>query len=188
MKKEGELKKLNNKIENCRKCPLWKTRINAVPGEGPANAKIMILGEAPGKTEDKTGRPFCGRAGKLLDELLKANKINRKKVFITSALKCRPPKNRSPKADELKACRSWRQEQVKVIKPKIIILLGAVAFKEVMDQGENFKDFRGRFIAKNNFRYFPVYHPAAGLRFPKIKTRLRRDFARLRQNLDSPKA
>jgi DNA polymerase len=105
MSKEKELEKLHQKIKNCKKCPLWKLRKNAVPGEGPANAKIFICGQAPGVEEDKTGRPFVGRAGKFLNELLKIARIEREEVFITSPLKClpQPPINRKPKKEEIKA-------------------------------------------------------------------------------------
>jgi uracil-DNA glycosylase family 4 len=100
----GKLEKINQQIKKCKGCPLWKNRNNIVPGEGPESAKIMILGQAPGREEDKTGRPFIGRAGQFLNQLLKIAKIKREKVFITSPIKCFPPKNRKPTKKEIEAC------------------------------------------------------------------------------------
>jgi len=183
MTKEKELEKLNQEIRNCKKCPLWKTRRNAVPGEGDINAKIMFIGESPGREENLSGKPFCGMAGKFLDKLFKENKIDRKKVFITSVLKCRPViknRNRSPKATELEACKIWLQNQIEIIKPKLIVLLGKIAFDTVIGKKE-FKELQGKFLIKNRQKYFPTYHPAAGMRFPKIRKALEKDFKKLRK-------
>jgi len=181
MNKKTVIKKLNDQIRNCRKCPLWRTRNNVVPGEGAVDAKIMFIGEAPGKEEDKTGRPFCGRAGKLLSELLKKNKINREEVFITSVIKCRPPKNRQPETNELKACQDWWEKQIEIINPKKIVILGRVAFNITINLKE-LKNFRGKWLKINSRFYFPTYHPAAGLRFPKIKTILKKDFRKIKKH------
>jgi DNA polymerase len=183
MNKKRELEKLHQEIKNCKKCPLWKLRKNAVPGEGPANAKIFICGQAPGVEEDRTGRPFVGRAGKFLNELLKIARIEREEVFITSPLKClpQPPINRKPKKEEIKACLPWLKKQIEIINPKYFILLGEVAFS-VFFPKEKLKDFRGKWTEKDEKFYFPTYHPAAGLRFPKIKKILERDFSKLRYN------
>lgn len=180
------LEKLNQKIRKCKKCPLWETRKNTVPGEGPINAKIMIIGQSPGVKEDETGKPFIGRAGKFLNQLLKIAKIKREKVFITSPLKClpQPPKNRKPKKEEIESCLPYLKKQIEIINPQKFILLGGVAFS-VFFPKEKLKNFRGKWVEKKGKFYFPTYHPAAGLRFPKIRTCLRRDFTRLRQNLDS---
>jgi len=178
MNKKAKLEKLNTEIRNCKKCLLWKTRNNTVRGEGPANAGIMFIGESPGREEDKTGRPFCGRAGKLLSKLLEENKIDRKKVFITSVIKCRPPKNRKPKADELKNCRQWWQKQIEIINPQKIVILGRTAFDEIIGIGK-LKDCRGKWLKIKNRFYFPTYHPAAALRFPKIKEILEKDFKKI---------
>lgn len=182
--KEKELEKLNQEIRNCKKCPLWKLRKNTVPGEGPANAKIMIVGIAPGVEEDKTGRPFVGRAGKFLDQLLKEAKIERKKVFITSPLKClpQPPINRKPKKEEIRACLPYLKKQVEIINPKFSILLGEVAFS-IFFPKEKLSEFQGKLIEKEGKFYFPTYHPAAGLRFPKIRKILKEDFKKLRTYL-----
>jgi DNA polymerase len=182
--REKELEKLNQEIKNCKKCPLWKLRKNAVPGEGPANAKIFICGQAPGVEEDKTGRPFTGKAGNFLNELLKIAGIEREKIFITSPLKClpQPPINRKPKKEEIEACLPYLKKQIEIINPKYFILLGEVAFS-VFFPKEKLKDFRGKWIEKNGKFYFPTYHPAAGLRFPKIRKILEEDLKKLRNFL-----
>ncbi len=184
MNKEKELEKLHQEIRNCKKYPLWKLRKNAVPGEGPVNAKIMIVGQSPGVQEDKRGRPFCGPAGKLLDELLKIAKIERKKVFITSPLKClpQPPINRKPKKEEIEACLPWLKKQIEIINPKYFILLGEVAFS-VFFPKKKLSDVRGKLIEKDGKFYFPTYHPAAGLRFPRIKKILEKDFKNLKNQI-----
>jgi DNA polymerase len=181
VKKKQEIEKLNQEIKSCRKCPLWKSRKNTVPGEGPANAKIVIVGQAPGVEENETGRPFVGRAGKFLNKLLKIAGIEREKVFITSPLKClpQPPINRKPKKEEIEACLPWLKKQIEIINPKYFVLLGEVAFS-VFFPNRKLGDFRGKWIEKNGKFYFSTYHPAAGLRFPKIKKILEKDFKKLR--------
>lgn len=187
MEKQKKVEKLHKEIRRCKKCSLWKTRTNAVPGEGNVNAKILFLGEAPGGIEDKTGRPFVGQAGKLLDKLLKKNRINRKRVFITSVVKCRPVakganrkyKNRTPNKKELKICQSWWQKQIDIIKPKLIVLLGKTAYDTVVTDKKN-GDRWGKFFKNNNQKYFLVYHPAAGIRFQKFKKVLEKDFRKLK--------
>jgi DNA polymerase len=179
MKKTEEIKRINKKIRNCKKCILWKKRKNAVSGEGPMNARIMIIGQAPGAKEDETGRPFIGRAGQLLNQLLKIAKIKRKRVFITSPVKCFPPKNRKPTREEIQTCRPYLKEQIRIINPQKFILLGEVAFK-IFFPDEKLKDFRGKWLKKNKKLYFPTYHPAAGLRFLKIKKILEKDFKKIK--------
>lgn len=177
MGQKQKLEKLNIEIKNCKGCPLWKTAKNAVSGEGPINAKIIFLGEAPGRQEDLTGRPFIGRAGELLNRLLKIAQIKRENVFITSVIKHRPPKNRRPKKPEIKACKIWWQKQIEILKPKLIILLGRIASDTVL--GQDFWKERGRLYQKGGRQYFITYHPAAGIRFPKIKKILEKDFAEI---------
>ena len=174
-----KLAKLNKEIRKCRKCPLWKARIKTVPGEWPVNAKIMIIGQAPGAEENKTGRPFVGRAGQFLNKLLKITGIKRKKIFITSIVKCFPPKNRKPTKKEIKACLPYLKKQIEIINPQKFILLGEVAFK-VFFPSKNLKDFRGKFLTKNGRRYFITYHPAAGIRFQKFKKILEKDFKKIK--------
>jgi len=155
-------------------------RKNTVPGEGPANAKIMVIGMAPGVQEDKIGKPFVGRAGKFLNELFKIAKIERGKIFITSPLKClpQPPPNRKPTKEEIKACLPYLKKQIEIINPQKFILLGEVAFL-VFFPDEKLKDFRGKFIKKGGKKYFISYHPAVGIRFQKFRKILEKDFRKL---------
>jgi len=164
-----ELKAIAKKIKNCKKCPLWKSRTNVVPGEGTANADLFFIGQAPGREEDRTGRPFAGRAGKFFDELLQENNINRKKVFITSIVKCFPPKNRMPRKKEYETCiKKYLMDQIKTVKPKKIIVLGNIPKKSLKNRLEN-----------RNVLY--TYHPAAGMRFPKIKKKMKQDFKKVKK-------
>ena len=166
--KSEMLEKLAKQIRKCRKCKLWKTRNNAVPGEGPSNAKIFFIGQAPGKQEDLQGKPFVGRAAKFLNMLLEKNNIKRSDVFITSVLKCFPPKNRLPKKDEIKACLPYLIKQLEIINPRVVVLLGNVAIKTL----KNHEILKGK-------KVICTYHPAAGMRFPKIKKKMFDDFKRI---------
>jgi uracil-DNA glycosylase family 4 len=173
------LDKVHSQIRHCRKCRLWKSRKNAVPGEGNPHAEIMFIGQAPGRKEDETGRPFVGRAGKLLTELLTDIGIKRKDVFITSVIKCFPPKNRLPKSDEIVACNPYLQKQVALIKPKTIVLLGNVAIKTVLGDIGKLDKIHGKRIKRKGMTCIPTYHPAAAMRFPEIRRRIERDFKTL---------
>jgi len=179
MDKKAALEKLNQEIRNCKKCPLWKTRRNTVPGEGPLNAKIVICGQSPGRKENEKGLPFIGLAGKFLDKLLKIAQIDRKKIFITSPIKCFPPGNRKPTKKEIEACLPYLKKQIEIINPQKFILLGEVAFS-VFFLNQKLKDFRGKWVKKNGKEYFPTYHPAAGMRFPRIRKILEKDFKKIK--------
>jgi DNA polymerase len=178
MEKKKEIKRLEEQIQNCKKCSIWKTAKNAVPGEGPVNAKIMFLAEAPGRQEDLSGRPFIGRAGRLLSELLSNNRIQREKVFISSVIKHRTPKNREPQEKEILTCKIWWRKQSEIIKPKLIVLLGRVAVDTVL--GKDFWEKRGRIFKNEKQQYFITYHPAAGIRFSKFKKILEKDFKKIK--------
>ncbi len=180
--KKAALEKLSRQIRKCKKCPLWETRKNTVPGEGLANAKIVFCGQAPGSRENETGRPFIGRAGQLLSQLLKIAGVRREKIFITSPVKCFPPKNRKPTKEEIETCLPYFKKQIEIINPQKFILLGEVAFS-VFFKNEKLKDFRGKWAKKNGKFYFPTYHPAAGIRFQKFKKILEKDFKRLRKTI-----
>ncbi len=180
----SRLKKIAAEIQNCRRCRLWKRRRHAVPGEGNPHARIMLIGQAPGKKEDETGRPFVGRAGKLLTALLENNGIKREKVFITSVVKCFPPKNRLPKKDEIAACRPYLMQQIALIKPKTIVLLGNVAIKTVLGNVGGLEKIHGRRILRDNITYIPTYHPAAAMRFPKIRKKLEMDLKNLIRGIE----
>ncbi len=165
-----DLKALAKRIENCRLCRLWKSRKKAVPGEGPKNAKVMFIGQAPGKQEDATGRPFVGKAGKFLNVLLDEIGLERRKCFITSVVKCFPPKNRPPKADEARICiENHLSRQIELINPKLVVLLGRIAQRYVPEDL-----LSGRIVLK-------TAHPAAGMRFPKIRRKMKRDFSLLKK-------
>lgn len=160
---------LANQIRKCKLCPLWKSRKHAVPGEGSAKARIMFIGEAPGVQEDLTGKPFVGASGKFFDALLKKNKIARKKCFVTSIVKCKPAKNRTPKPSEAGICvQEFLAKQIRLIKPKTIVLLGAVA-----------KKYTPKELLKNK-KVIATHHPAAGRRFPKSRKKMERDFKRIK--------
>jgi DNA polymerase len=164
------LKNIANQIKKCKKCPLYKNRKHAVPGEGPKNAKIMFIGQAPGKQEDLTGKPFIGKAGEFFNQLLKQNKIQRKKCFITSVVKCFPPKNRKPKPAEAKTCTyEYLIKQIKIINPKTIVLMGKIAQKYVPKE-----------LLKNK-KIIKTFHPAAGMRFPKIRIVMFKDFEKIKK-------
>lgn len=180
MSKQTQLERLANQIRMCRKCRLWRSRTLAVPGEGNPNAKIVFLGESPGREEDKVGKPFVGPSGKFLDVLFQKNNLNRKKFFITSVIKCHPPKNRNPKADELTSCKPWWQKQIEIIQPKIIAVLGMVALKAVLKRN-SLSRCHGQEIKKGKIIFFPTFHPAAGRRFPKIKKQMIADFKKLKK-------
>ena len=184
MVKSRKIEKLNQEIRNCKKCPLWKTRKNAVPGEGPINAKIMFVGLAPGREEDLQGLPFVGRAGQFLNQLLKIARIDRKKIFITSPLKClpTPPPNRKPTKKEIEACLPYLKKQIEIINPQKFILLGEVAFS-VFFPDKKLGDFRGKLIKKGDKEFFVTYHPAAGIRFPKIRKILEEDFKKIKSSI-----
>ena len=123
------LEQLEEQIKNCRKCRLWQGAKHAVPGEGPLNAKVMLVGQNPGAEEDKTGRPFVGRAGKFLNKVLAKNGFNREELFVTNIVKHTSPKNRKPLPDEIAACAPYLLAQIKTIKPKLVVLMGTVAWR-----------------------------------------------------------
>lgn len=177
----SKLAALADKIKVCKKCRLSKKRINAVPGEGDPKAKLMFVGEAPGAKEDETGKPFIGMAGVFLDSLLKKYKIKRKNIFITSIVKCRSPDNRDPKQDEIKACKYFLNKQIKLIKPKVIVLLGDVAFRSLLNE-KKVSEFHGDIFIKNKIKYIPTFHPAAAMRFPRIKKLMEDDFNKIKKN------
>ena len=164
-------------------CRLCATRVRTVPGEGPADAGYFVIGQGPGANEDKTGRPFIGRAGKLLTDLLALAGIDREKdTFITSIVKClpTPPINRKPKPDEIAACHGYLMEQIELVGAKRIILLGDMAFQEFFPK-EKSSEWRGQWREKDGRSYFISYHPAAGIRFQKFKKILESDFTRLKK-------
>jgi len=158
------LDELKNIIKNCKRCPLYKTRTNTVFGEGNPNARIMFIGEGPGYNEDVMGRPFVGRAGQLLDKMMESIYLKREEVYIANIVKCRPPNNRNPYEDESKACIEYLRWQVKIIDPDIIVCLGAVSARNIIDKDFKITQSRGIWYKKGKFHIIASYHPAALLR------------------------
>jgi DNA polymerase len=168
--KTAELEKIASQIDKCRKCELGSLRTNTVPGEGNPNARIMFIGEAPGADEDAQGRPFVGRAGKLLGKIIEACGLKRSDVFIGNILKCRPPENRDPRAEEIISCLPYLQRQIEVIDPEIIVALGAHAAKTLLNTTKPIGQLRGQFheysagIGRPPVKLMATYHTAYLLR------------------------
>ena len=155
---------LENTCRGCEKCPLSATRTNCVFGTGNRQARLMFVGEAPGEQEDKTGTPFVGRAGQLLDRFLFAVDIKREDVYIANILKCRPPKNRDPLPEEEDACIGYLREQVRLIRPKIIVCLGRIAAMRLIRPDFKITREHGQFVEKGGILFTALYHPSALLR------------------------
>jgi DNA polymerase len=166
---------LRQKILKCSQCSLAKFRKNVVFGEGNLNANIVFLGEAPGKKEDLQGKPFQGRAGKVLDELLFSISLKREDIFITNVVKCRPPNNRNPLKSEISLCLPYLKKQLNLISPKILVCLGNFALKTFFPD-KNISEVNGQVLVKDNFKILALYHPAASLYNPKLKETLKNDF------------
>ena len=155
---------LEKSIANCQKCKLCKTRQNIVFGVGNKNATVMFIGEGPGADEDRLGEPFVGRAGKLMNMAFEAIGLKREDVYIANIVKCRPPANRNPEDDEAFACLDYLRNQVILVKPKIIVLLGSVALKNILGKEYGITSSRGKWFEKKGIHYMPTWHPAALLR------------------------
>ncbi len=163
------LDELNSKINTCQKCSLGKTRTNFVFGVGDPKADIVVIGEAPGADEDAQGEPFVGRAGQLLNKILLATGFKREEVFILNILKCRPPANRNPTPDEVELCRPYLEKQLKLINPKLILLLGKVASESLLKTKEPLNKLRGKVHDYKGWKVMITFHPAALLRNPNWK-------------------
>ena len=155
---------LEESIKGCNKCKLCRTRQNIVFGTGNKQARLMFIGEGPGADEDRLGEPFVGRAGKLMDLAFETLGIDRKEVYIANVVKCRPPSNRNPEEEEAIACLNYLRNQVILVKPEIIVLLGSVALKNIIEKDYGITDYRGKWIEKKGIKYMPTWHPAALLR------------------------
>lgn len=177
-KHEDSLEKIAADVRGCPLCKLARTRKNAVPGEGQISAKIMFIGEAPGRSEDEKGKPFVGAAGRILDDLLKKVGIERSQVFITNIVKCRPPNNRVPEEDELIACRPYLDRQIALIKPKVICILGRTAYSSILG-GSSITANRGKIVERSGQKYFSTFHPAAVIYNKKLLSTLEADLKKL---------
>ncbi len=175
------LEEIEERIKKCTLCPLHLTRKNAVPGDGNRNARIMFIGEAPGKNEDEAGKPFVGKAGQFLDFALSDAGLERKDVYITNVVKCRPPNNRDPKDEEIEACSPYLDEQIKEIKPGVICTLGKFATSYILSSYgfdmEPISRIHGRIynVPVAMVKIIPMYHPAATIYNPALKEQFLRD-------------
>jgi DNA polymerase len=168
----------------CRKCELCETRNNVVVGVGNPKAKIMFIGEGPGENEDLQGEPFVGRGGQLLDKMLKAVDLDRhSNIYIANIVKCRPPRNRDPKPEEKDVCINWLRNQVKLIKPEIIVCLGRISAAKIIKSDIRISKEHGLFFKKGNMLIMAMLHPAAVLRNPNLKPEAFNDFLVLREKI-----
>jgi DNA polymerase len=175
---EKVLQEIAGQVAECKKCQLSFSRKKAVPGEGPGKAEIMLIGEGPGFYENEQGRPFVGAAGKFLDELLEKAGVSRKEVFITNVVKCRPPGNRDPSPEELAACNAYLDRQIDAINPLIIVTLGRYSMAKFLPN-VRISEVHGQPAWVRGRLIIPMFHPAAALHQPSLKTSVERDFARL---------
>jgi DNA polymerase len=169
---------LHEEISACEKCILSQGRTNAVPGEGPDNADIMFIGEGPGFHEDRQGRPFVGAAGNYLTELLEGIGLRREDVYIANVVKCRPPRNRDPKPEEIEACRPYLDKQIELVQPKLIVTLGRFSMQRYFP-GASISRIHGQPKRVGNVIYYPMFHPAAALHQPRWRTLVDEDFAKI---------
>lgn len=182
--REVAIERLATVINECRKCPLWENTHHAVPGDGSSRADLMLIGEAPGKQEDLTGMPFVGRAGKLLEGLLSGIGLSRTDVFIANIVKHRPPGNRDPRDEEIRACTPYLEEQIRIIAPKVIVMLGRHSSRYILSllsvEFDRITDIRGKVYEGTLFghpvRLIPTLHPAAALYNPGYREALEEDF------------
>ena len=159
-----DLEELEEEAKQCKKCKLCQNRNNVVFGTGNKQADLMFIGEGPGADEDMQGVPFVGKAGKLMNMAFEAIGLNRDEVYIANIVKCRPPSNRNPQDDEAMACLNYLRNQVILVKPKIIVLLGSVALKNILGKEYGITASRGKWVEKKGILYMPTWHPAALLR------------------------
>jgi uracil-DNA glycosylase family 4 len=172
------LEAVATEVRGCVRCPLSQTRTKAVPGEGPADAEVLFIGEGPGLNEDRTGRPFVGAAGQFLDELLAQANLKRSDCFITNVVKCRPPENRDPEPGEIAACAGYLDRQIALLKPKLIVTLGRFSMAKYFP-GESISRIHGKLRNVGGQLVLPMFHPAAGLRRPETRTALMQDFKQI---------
>lgn len=178
----NKLEEIAEKIRLCKDCPLHKERLNAVPGSGNPNAKLIIIGEAPGAKEDKEGLPFIGSAGKILNQGLEQANLSRDDVFITNTVKCRPPENRDPSKLEKEACKKHLEAQIKEINPQIYLLLGNHSLqKEFPDK--KVTDTHGQFLERDGKQFFCTFHPAATIYNQKLRPLFFEDIAKLTKRI-----
>ena len=180
------LRAIREDIGDCTRCALHKQRKNIVFGVGDASAELMFVGEAPGADEDEQGEPFVGRAGQLLNNMINAMGLRREQVYIANIAKCRPPGNRQPEREECETCMPFLLRQIEVIRPKVIVALGAVAAKNLLGLNDSMMNLRGRFYDFRNTKLVVTYHPAFLLRDPRQKKEAWKDLQMVMQFLELP--
>jgi uracil-DNA glycosylase len=178
-----DLTSLERFLAGCPRCKLSRSRTNIVFGQGNPKAELMFVGEAPGRDEDEQGLPFVGRAGQLLTKIIEAIGKKREEVYIANVLKCRPPNNRNPEADEVAACRPFLEEQIRLISPKVLVTLGTFAAQAILETDEPIGRLRGRWQSARGLRVMPTFHPAFLLRSPERKKDVWEDMKKVRDFL-----
>ena len=181
------LEKLSKKIDDCRRCDLWKNTTYAVPGAGNPDAKVMFIGEGPGFHEDRVGRPFVGQSGKLLDKMIEKVSLTRSDVFIGNVVKHRAPENRDPSSLEISACNYWLDQQLEIINPKVVVTLGRFSLAKFIPTAK-ISQVHGDPVRVRNYVVIPMYHPAAALRRGAILRLLEEDFLRNKEILFDPES
>ncbi len=174
---------LEESIKQCKKCKLCQNRTNIVFGTGNKEAKVMLIGEGPGADEDREGLPFVGKAGQLMNKALSGLGLNREELYIANIVKCRPPSNRVPEQDEAAACLDYLRNQVLLVKPKIIVLLGSTALKNILGKEYSITAARGKWIEKKEIMYMPTWHPAALLRDENKKIEFWNDLKEVKKKM-----
>lgn len=174
------LEAVHQKYANCMRCPLHQRRTHIVMGEGNPHSPLMFVGEGPGADEDRQGRPFVGKAGQLLNQMLQAAEIPRSEVFITNIVKCRPPGNRTPTEEEMGTCITLLREQYRVIRPRLIVTLGSAPTRALIDPQARITRVRGQWVERKGVRMMPTFHPAYLLRNPGSKREAWADFQAIR--------
>lgn len=183
--RSAALERLRESIGDCARCALGATRMNLVFGFGDPDARVMLVGEAPGRNEDLKGEPFVGAAGKLLDELLAEAHLARDEIYIANVMKCRPPRNRNPLRPEVEACTPFLREQIRIIDPKLLVPMGNFATRVVLVTEESITSLRGHLRCVGNTAVLPIFHPAAAIYDRSKREALFSDFRRMRELLDS---
>jgi DNA polymerase len=178
----NSLESIKSQVISCTKCELCKSRKNAVPGKGSHNAKLVFIGEAPGRREDELGEPFVGAAGKKLTEALEEVGLSRDSVYITNVVKCRPPNNRVPTQKEKETCQTYLEQELAILKPEIICVMGNTAYNSLLD-GKDITKNRGKFLEKDGRLYFITIHPAATIYNQELISVLKEDIKKLHDRL-----
>ncbi|MDD5774252.1 MAG: uracil-DNA glycosylase, partial [bacterium] len=183
--KTDKLNLIEEKLQKCFSCGISRSRTKLVFGSGNPDARLMFIGEAPGRDEDLQGKPFVGRAGQLLTKIIESIGLKREEVYIANILKCRPPNNRPPEPDEINNCEQFLKQQIEIIRPRIICALGRIAAQSLLKTQTPISKLRGNFFTYENIKLIPTYHPAYLLRNPPDKIKVWEDMKKIKQELDN---